>query len=272
MADAALWPAGSSCNDGPAMDVGQGVGRGVRAGRAAVFAAVCVLLATLGHVLVSGTAAPGCALLAGFAGVGGTAWWLADRERGALLVTGLTVGSQAALHLLFALGRGGAASAPPAGGGFGRPWSLLLLCGPHRVPPAETAGLLAAAGLDDGPDMDMGAGMDMGTAIGAPVHHVVAAALAGPAHHGCRTAGMLTAHLLAALLLGLWLAAGERAVFRLGRTLAARLCSPLLLILRPACPPARPRPPAVRSDTARRLRRLLLVHAVTSRGPPAAVC
>ena len=57
-------------------------GRGVRAVRAAVFAAVCVLLAALGHVLMSRTAVPWWALAAGAAVTGAAAWCLAERERG----------------------------------------------------------------------------------------------------------------------------------------------------------------------------------------------
>jgi hypothetical protein len=82
---------------------------------------------------------------------------------------------------------------------------------------------------------------------------------------------MLAVHLLAALLCGLWLSAGERAVFGLGRTVAGRLFAPVLLLLRAARPPHRPPPRPLRADSARPLRQLLLIHAVTSRGPPAGV-
>jgi len=242
-ADPALWPAHVWCDDEPVMDVG----RGMRTGRAAVFAAVCVLLASLGHVLMSGTAVPWWSLAVAFVAAGGAAWWLADRERGPLLVTAMTVGAQAALHTLFSLSQA-AASRPPDGSGLAAQWAQLL-CGPHPASPAEAAQLVAAAGLGDAPTgdgltvemtdmpgMDMGAGMDMS----AHAHHA-ATTLAMPSHHGGGTVGMLTAHLLAALLLGLWLSAGERAVFRLGRTVATRLFAPVLLLLRLACPPHRPR-------------------------------
>jgi hypothetical protein len=78
---------------------------------------------------------------------------------------------------------------------------------------------------------------------------------------------MIAAHLLAALLCGLWLGHGERAVFRLLRAVGSRLAAPLrLLLARPAPPP----PPArVRRPSSDRVPRLLLpVHAITSRGPP----
>ncbi|MFD0412574.1 hypothetical protein [Streptomyces sp. NPDC127108] len=80
--------------------------------------------------------------------------------------------------------------------------------------------------------------------------------------------GMLAAHLLAALLCGLWLAYGERAAFRVGRAVAGWLVAPLRLALRLPRPPHRPRLRPRRDFGARRARRLLLVHAITSRGPP----
>lgn len=85
---------------------------------------------------------------------------------------------------------------------------------------------------------------------------------------GTSSPGMLTAHLLAALLCGLWLAHGERAAFRVLRAVTGRLIAPLRLLLALPTPPHRPRlrPRRPRSERAPRL--LLLVHAITSRGPP----
>ncbi|WP_234315220.1 hypothetical protein [Streptomyces globisporus] len=48
--------------------------------------------------------------------------------------------------------------------------------------------------------------------------------------------GMLSAHLLAALLSGLWTAYGERAVFRLVRTLSLGLFRPVRLLLAAVVP------------------------------------
>ncbi len=81
--------------------------------------------------------------------------------------------------------------------------------------------------------------------------------------------GMLAAHLLAAVLCGLWLAYGERAAFRVVRAVAARLWTPLRLLLRPAAPAHRPRLRVRRRREHRAPRRLFLAHAITSRGPPA---
>jgi len=101
--------------------------------------------------------------------------------------------------------------------------------------------------------------------------------MAHPAHDmdgmgdmdGMSSLGMLAAHLLAALLCGLWLAYGERAAFRVLRAVAGRLAAPLRLLHAPPAPPHRPRVRVPRrSSPDRSPRRLLLVHAITSRGPP----
>ncbi|MEU0222728.1 hypothetical protein ABZ281_50510, partial [Streptomyces sp. NPDC006265] len=73
---------------------------------------------------------------------------------------------------------------------------------------------------------------------------------------------------LASLLCGLWLGHGERAAFRLLRAVGTRLAAPLRLLFALPTPP----PPPVRqrrrsSNLTPRL--LLLVHAISTRGPPA---
>ncbi|MGW7334332.1 hypothetical protein ACWGIU_38205, partial [Streptomyces sp. NPDC054840] len=67
---------------------------------------------------------------------------------------------------------------------------------------------------------------------------------------------------------GLWLAHGERAVFRVVRAVAGRLWTPLRLLLRTAVPAHRPPVRIRRRRRHRAPRRLFLVHAITSRGPP----
>ena len=80
--------------------------------------------------------------------------------------------------------------------------------------------------------------------------------------------GMYAAHLLAALLTGLWLAYGERAAFRILRAVAARLVAPLRLLLALPATPHRPRLRVRRPRSQRAPRLLLLVHAISHRGPP----
>ncbi|MFF4500977.1 hypothetical protein [Streptomyces sp. NPDC001401] len=200
--------------------------------RAAVFAAVCVLLAALGHVMMSGSHVPAWALVAGAAGTGVVGWGLAGRERGLPLIITVVVVVQTVLHEAFSLAQsasGGSASAD-----------------------------MGSMRMDS---MDMGH-MDM-----SRMDHMghVGHSMDG----GGMSSGMLAAHLLAALLTGLWLAYGEKAAFRILRAVAGRLAAPLRLLLALPAAPDRPRvrPRRPRSDRAPSLR--LLVHAITSRGPPA---
>ncbi|WP_369197980.1 hypothetical protein [Streptomyces djakartensis] len=215
----------------------------VRTVRAAVFAAVCVVLAALGHVMMSGDHVPPWVLAAGWAVTGAAGWSLAGRERGPGVVVAVAVAVQTALHSAFSLAPQGAREA--AGG-------------------AHTAG---AHHSSLGMHMDMGTGMNAGAGASGMRPGMAATGHAGHGPGDDSSLGMLAAHLLAALLCGLWLAHGERAVFRLLHAVGARLAAPLrLLFARPVPPPPPVRVRRRASD--RRPRLLLLVHAITSRGPP----
>ncbi|MCT7357002.1 hypothetical protein N4P33_33405 [Streptomyces sp. 15-116A] len=218
-------------------------GWGVRTTRAAVFAAVCVLLAALGHILMSGTPVPWWALGAATAATGSAAWCLADRERGLFPVSAAVVTVQTALHLWFSYAQELTPATVSLGGGTGD--------GTSAAGPAHHMA-------------HMGHAMHSMTATGSAPQP-----MPGGEHAtaGMSSTGMLAAHLLAALLCGLWLAYGERAAFRILRAVAARLAAPLRLLL--ALPAPRPRLRVRRSHTTRAPRRLLLVHTLTSRGPPA---
>lgn len=217
-----------------------------RLARAAVFAAVCVVVTALGHVLMSGDTLPVWAVAAAFAGTTAAAWWITGRERGALVVTGATLVAQLGLHMAFRFAE--ATVAPVAGSATG-----------------------GKPGM-----RDMDAGPMSGAAMGHMHHGADAMSAATPSMGhlpwpwaGPGGPGMATAHLLAALICGLWLWRGERAAFRLGRALAALLFVPLVLALRVlgagATPlPAWPSAPAI----ARRLRGVLLRHVILRRGPP----
>ncbi|WP_431995399.1 hypothetical protein [Streptomyces griseoflavus] len=203
-----------------------------RTTRAAVFAAVCVLLAALGHSLMSGTTVPWWALGGATAVVGGAVWCPAGRERGPLLVSSAVVAAQTALHLWFAYAQ---ELSLPSGA---------LDAGPHPVEhmtPVTHAGHLG---------------------------HTPHSGGTGHTLEGMSSPGMLAAHLLAALLCGLWLAHGERAVFRILRTLAGWLAAPLRLPLALPAPVHHPDVPARCGRSDRAPRRLLLVCTITSRGPP----
>jgi hypothetical protein len=221
-----------------------------------VFAAVCVLLAALGHVLMSGSDVPAWALAAGVAVTGAAGWCLAGRERGLPLIVTVVVATQLALHEAFSY-------AQSASGGS------------------------AAMGMSDMGSMDMGS-MDVGSMdMGSMQMSSMDMAHMGMSHMGMThmgmshmdptghsmgggssSFGMLAAHVLAALLCGLWLAHGEKASFRILRAVAGRLAAPLRLLLALPATPDRPRVHIRRRRSDRAPRHLLLVHAITSRGPP----
>ncbi|MFG3717166.1 hypothetical protein ACGF8D_05045 [Streptomyces massasporeus] len=209
-----------------------------RAGRAAVFAAVCVVLAALGHVMMAEAAVAWWALVAGAAAVGASAWLLAGRERGLHVVVPFTVAAQTALHTWFSFTQTAVSPAPTPS----------MPAHPHAM----------ERGRDTMPMSHSGHGMDGMDTLASAGHGMA----------GMSSTGMLAAHLLAALLCGLWLAHGERAAFRILRALAGWLVAPLRLLLRLPAPPHRPRVRARRGDSARAPRRLLLTHAITTRGPP----
>jgi hypothetical protein len=199
-----------------------------------VFAAVCVLLAALGHVMMSGSHVPVWALAAGTGATGVVGWCLAGRERGLPLIVAVVVAAQTALHEAFAFAQSA----------------------------TEPSGATTSMDMSGMRSMDMGSkhmdSMDM-----AHMH-----AMNHSAAGGSPSTGMLAAHLVAALLCGLWLAYGEKAAFRILRAVAGWLAAPLRLLLALPAVPDRPRVRRgrPRSDRAPSLR--LLVHSITSRGPP----
>ncbi|WP_225823935.1 hypothetical protein [Streptomyces naphthomycinicus] len=239
-----------------------------RTTRAAVFAAMCVLLAALGHVLMSGTDVPAWAPAAGFAVTAAAGWCLAGRERGLPLIVTAVVVAQTVLHEAFSYAQSTSAV-------------------PMSAVPVSAASVGPAVTDTDGMDrMDMGStgrgalDMDATPTLHPSMGHMAHMAHMGHTSHawhmgqhsmdgGSSSLGMLAAHLLAAVLCGLWLAQGERAAFRVLRAAAGRLAAPLRLLLALPATPDGPRvhPRRCRSDRAPRL--LLLVHAITSRGPPA---
>jgi len=95
-------------------------GRCSRTVRAAVFAAVCVLLAALGHALMSGTHVPSGHWPPGWRD-GAAGWCLAGRERGLPLVVTVVVAAQTVLHSAFSLAQ--TAAGRRRGRGSRRPWT-----------------------------------------------------------------------------------------------------------------------------------------------------
>ncbi|MFI8962421.1 hypothetical protein ACIGO8_09915 [Streptomyces sp. NPDC053493] len=247
-----------------------------------MFAAVCVLLSATGHILMAGRGVAGWALGLAFAGTCATAWVLADRERGLAAVTTAAVAVQTVLHTVFSWSATGmVGTTAGVGPAPTSPTDHLASMADmaHMAHMDHTAHMSHMGHLGHSPmDMatDMGLSMGMSAGMGMPGmpeaavgHHVMTDTSTG--------LGMLAAHLLAALLSGLWLAYGERAAFRVLRALPAARFSPArflrLLLALVAVPPVpdRPRPRPARAADERAPRRLLFAHAVISRGPPPAL-
>ncbi|ARQ71274.1 hypothetical protein [Streptomyces marincola] len=172
---------------------------GMRAVRAAMFAALCVTLSAGAHVVLSGAPVPAPAALVVAVAVFGCAWLLfgaGERRFGA--IAALLVPLHLAADTVFTAGQ--ASCYGPAGGPVTGPLRLLgvdLLCaGDFGAPLAH----LAAAGREP-------------LAAGGP---------AGPWL-------LLAAHIGAALLAACWLRGGERALARVLRAAAAAGFRPLLL-------------------------------------------
>ncbi|MCD9143201.1 hypothetical protein [Streptomyces albireticuli] len=255
------------------MSAGQSPYQGPRTLRAAMFAVVCVLLAALGHAVMSGTTVPWWAVVVALSGTGSAAWFLAGRERGPLLITLATVGAQTALHHFFALAQNVAANAARA--------ARLGLDGDFPLP-GGMSGMSGMGGMGDMGGMgNMGGGGHSMSAMpmspdmaGMPMDHSMGmAGMSGhdmSMHAGHGALAMWSAHVVVALICGIWLAGGEQAAFRLGRTLRTRLFAPLLVLFRDV--PTRQGPPRIRADrtrAAQRLRQLLYAHVLATRGPPA---
>ncbi|EST19271.1 hypothetical protein M878_42300 [Streptomyces roseochromogenus subsp. oscitans DS 12.976] len=217
-----------------------------------MFAAVCVVLAALGHVLMSGRDVPAWAWATGLVATGAVGWCLTGRERGPRLIVPLVVVAQTALHSAFSLAQSASGSTPPMASGHA---GTAIHMGMGDM------GSMSIGSMGSMDSMDMG---HMGHTSMNPLQHMGHSLGAGDAS----SSGMAAAHLLAALLTGLWLAYGEKAAFRILRAAAGRLAAPLRLLL--ALPLAGERPDQrlcrPRSDRAPSLD--LLIHAITSRGPP----
>lgn len=111
----------------------------VRSLRAAVFAALCVLLAAGGHTLATGMAPPVWTQAAGFVPVFAAGWLLGGREGSLGAIGAATLTSQGGLHLAF---------------GAARPHTVMVMHGmrmththAHALTPHATAAHVSAAVL-----------------------------------------------------------------------------------------------------------------------------
>jgi hypothetical protein len=269
-------------------------GAGLRILRAAVFAAVCVVLAACGHVLASCASVPLWTLGAGFLGCLLVVVPLAGRARSLPGIAALLALGQTALHALFGLGQHGAATASggmvmTAQGTAGAPGTTgaslsdtalvenaaRLLCGSNAaaLTPGHSFHLLLDARLIDRAGRPVAA---LGALSGA---HSATGSAAGL----LPSLPMLLGHVLAAVAAGWLLRRGDLALLRLielsahrvtegalvrslraALALACALCAGLL----PAADPF-PRGRRTARDEAPAPHTTALRHAVIRRGPPA---
>ncbi|HEY3478501.1 MAG TPA: hypothetical protein VGL02_06320 [Streptomyces sp.] len=279
-------------------------GAGMRLLRAAVFAAVCVVLAAAGHTAASGRTVPVWSLALGWLAVFAVVAPLAGRERSLPGIAAALAVGQLALHTVFATGQACASlpssAAGSAGAGTGGgPDSLMavaarLVCHAEALTltPGRATSIVRNAGLDP-------------AALGAPAHSAGTASMAGMPGMGTRTTPwgglthtvlslplcslpMLLAHLLAAVLAGWLLRRGEAALWRLVR-LSVRGAAELAVLSPAVLRRARALLSALAAQaagtagarlrvrctagaaTARHRTVWLLRHAMARRGPPMAL-
>ncbi|MGC9498131.1 hypothetical protein [Streptomyces sp. WG7] len=263
-------------------------GNDLRILRAAVFAAVCVVLAAAGHTLASCATVPLWSLGAGFLGAVVVAAPLAGRERSLPGIAVLLTVGQTALHALFGLGQHGASTVPASGtavtsaGGSGplSDASLIqqaarLVCGTTAaaISPAEAQRILTDARI--APDVQAGA-----------AHHPAdALTAAGSSASLLPSLPMLLGHVLAALAAGWLLRSGDLALARLVELSAhsahsvaeaafVRALRAALSLLRAlhaglqGAPRTGPRLPHTARQVPPRPRTTALQHTVIRRGPP----
>ncbi|MBM7167292.1 hypothetical protein JQK87_02415 [Streptomyces sp. G44] len=257
--------------------------------RAAMFAAVCVVLSAGGHVLASCAAVPLWTLGAGFLAVLAVALPLAGRARSLPGIAALLAVGQLGLHTLFGLGQHGMAAAAPVSGDaalVARAARLVCGAGAATITPAQAHRILTTAGLTPGGGSNRAAGH----------HHGVAdmSGSAGAAHSAGSMGAtalmpslpMLVAHILAAVAAGWLLRRGDLALLRLVRlahgahgvaeaALVRSLRSALTLVRAllaglPGVPGAKgPQAPRAVPLVPSRPRMVTLEDAVIRRGPPA---
>lgn len=231
-------------------------GTQLRVARAALFAALVVILSTASHVLLSRVPLPLTAVALLAAVVFAVAYALAGRERGFGAIAGLLVPLELAADTLFTTGQHlcyGAAGGPIAGPL--RSVGFDVLCGGGEV--GATGARLAGVGT---------VGTPLAGVTGAGDRAAALLAQPGPAVPWL----LLAAHVTVGLLAALWLRRGEAALARLLRTAALVAFRPLLTAV--AVVGGSLRSAARLPRAAGRAHPLFparfLVHSVGRRGPP----
>lgn len=256
----------------------------VRSLRAAVFAALCVLLAAGGHTLATGMEPPVWAQAVGFVPVFAAGWLLGGRERSLGAIGAATLTSQAGLHLAFGAARPRSWRMP--NGMAVHHLSMSHMAMPHMPGRDVTRSHMAMPNMA----LPNTAATHMASAHTASAHtavaHTAVAHLAAtrmttlqgmrmlhaaaPPPHAV-TPHATAAHLTAALLLTWWLRRGEAALWSLMRR-AVTLLPGLVAWWQGYGEPAAPDPaPRVPGHGTRTPRPLLLRHTVHRRGPPTTI-
>ncbi|MEU8591129.1 hypothetical protein AB0C59_29600 [Streptomyces sp. NPDC048664] len=262
-------------------------GHGLRILRAAVFAAVCVVLAAAGHEVASCAAIPLWTLGAGFLCVCAVTVPLAGRERSLPGIAACLAVGQTVLHTLFGLGQGGTMSMaggmrmtpdPTSGSDaalVARAAHVLCGAGAATLSPAQAQRILSDARLGTGP------GAGAGTVA---LHHPADAlsAASGAWWSMLPSVPMLLGHVLAAVAAGWVLRHGDMALLRIMRLSAhgiaegafVRSLRSAFALIRallaglPGAPGTGPRPPHPAFLGPPGPHTAPLRHSVTRRGPP----
>nr|WP_107905028.1 hypothetical protein [Streptomyces chartreusis] len=263
-------------------------GSDLRVLRAAVFAAVCVVLAGVGHVLGSCATIPMWTLGAGFLGVLVVALPFAGRERSLPGIAALLAVGQTVLHTLFGLGQHATVSAPSAASGSGSMSDAALVARAARL----VCGTAAAA-ISPAQAQRILTDARIGPATGAHASHASADGMSAAGGTGLSTSllpslPMVLAHVLAAVVAGWLLRRGDLALLRIVEMSAlsahsvaegafVRSLRGALALVRalraglPGAPEAGPRFLRTESPARRAPRTAALQHTVIRRGPPADV-
>ncbi|MFJ4469800.1 hypothetical protein ACIP2X_20330 [Streptomyces sp. NPDC089424] len=254
-------------------------GAGLRISRAAVLAAVCVVLSGAGHALASCATVPWWTLGAGFLGMLAVAVPLAGRERSLPGIAALLAVGQTVLHTLFGLGQHAtAASEATRTDATLVAQAARLVCGGPvtAISPVQARQILAEARLYPGGGTGAHAAHHPADAMSTTTDSSVALLPSLP---------MLLCHVLAAVAAGWVLRRGDLALLRISELSAhpvtegtpvrsLRAAFALARALRAGLPGAsgiRPRIRRVPVLAAPEPRTTALQHTVIRRGPPAAV-
>ncbi|MBD9724728.1 hypothetical protein [Streptomyces caniscabiei] len=246
-------------------------GGDLRVVRAAVFAAVCVVLAGAGHALASCATVPLWSLGVGFAGTFCVAAALAGRQRSLPGIAALLAVGQTVLHILFGLNQHGTTTAARST----ETMDAALVERAARFVCGTTAAALS-------PDKARRILIDAGVGGTHVTHDPADAMTTAPGSTAALLPSlpMLLGHVLAAVAAGWVLRHGDLALLRLTRLAAQeplvrslRGALALTLALRaglPGAPEAGTRAPRTTYAAPTALRTTALQHTLVRRGPPAA--